>query len=249
MGRFEAAPNGDVRDKKNPVQGDPGFKEDPGFKVVDKREYLDEAQKEAEEEIKKKKFDSKTVEQREEEEYKADKERGYTVKDKRGSKVEDANEWRKAEREKSSQSENSNLGTEPVRESSTAEFSEQEQIQNIRRKIMEYTPFERWQVAIEEVDKRVDDIEDELKKAKRAARMVYEYPRIRNELIRVSGDMENLLYDFGSKDSVKTHKEFIYGKAGAIRQRIFELQSEIDKSQNIKHPFRFFRKLFEAPKR
>ena len=66
-------------------------KEEKGFKVVDKR-VGPEALKQAEKELEKKRFNALTPEQREEWEYKRDKERGFTVKDRR--RVTNINEYR-----------------------------------------------------------------------------------------------------------------------------------------------------------
>ena len=86
MPRFEAAPKPKVETEKE---------DDEAIKVVDKRAVKGaEGLKRIEEEIKaereKKRFDSMTPEQREEWEYGRDRERGFTVRDKRGvASIED----------------------------------------------------------------------------------------------------------------------------------------------------------------
>ena len=249
MPKFEAMPKPGRPEKEE---------ETPTLKIVDKR-VGPEALKQAEKELRKKKFDTMTLEQREEWEYNRDKERGFKIKDKRGAvNIED---YRSGEVEPEpapapevpGMPENQPVegqGPSPIEAPApAAEPRPESAADSLRRQAQE--------IRQEAADLRisVDSLRDQAARAEKEIEMKYGGPAgrkmitlestmLRQNLLQLYANLEQSLRNLASIEKVPFERDALLEQAREINQKALNLKTEIPLSQKLKKPFGFLRKLF-----
>ncbi|MEK7506929.1 MAG: hypothetical protein AAB585_00075 [Patescibacteria group bacterium] len=241
MPKFEAMPKPGRPEKEE---------ETPEFKIVDKR-VGPEALKRAEEESRKKKFDTMTLEQREEWEYNRDKERGFKIKDKRGAVDIEDYRSREVESEPAPAPEVPEMPETPPVETPAppAEPRPESAADSLRRQAQE--------IRQEAADLRisVDSLRDQAARAEKEIEMKYGGPAgrkmitlestmLRQNLLQLYANLEQSLRNLASIEKVPFERDALLEQAKEINQKELNLKTETPLSQKLKKPFGFLRKLF-----
>ena len=220
--------------------------EELGFKVEDKRRIdVNKIDEEIKHEKEKKKFDAMTSEQREEWEYNRDKERGFTVKDKRfqGQPVDIKKHKENKEKELKVLDQKK---IDEVRESINALGTDKITITETEEPAGREPEIYGWKTRLDAFANELKSIENDFRSAKLGARTTLGYGFVSNELKKFQKKFDEYAERELIQTTVQTKRDVLVDEFAKISQKITDIKSEVENYgiSRSRNPFKRLGKLF-----